>query len=131
MPKKKTKKETDLKSVKEAYENGVFWQEKADSHLLNRTIEEVWWQEWDDKDERTGLVMRLDNGAIVWIQQDDEGNGPGALYIQWQTDPGDQRSETMGAGFATDTIPVGPTSKRKTLIAKKILDEAEREALNE
>ena len=98
------------KEATKRIENGEYWQEKANKHLVNKTIKEVRWVQWDADEDNTGLVMILNNGATLWLQQDDEGNGPGALYIQWHTEPGDIRTETSGAGLATDTMPVGVVS---------------------
>lgn len=102
----KMNKKQALKKI----ENGEYWQEKANQHLLNKTIKEVRWVQWDNDEENTGLVMLLNNGALLWLQQDDEGNGPGALYIQWHTEPGDVRATTSSAGLATATLPVGVVS---------------------
>ena len=48
-----------------------------------RTIENVWWQEWDEQypEEGTGLVFITDKGDAFFVGMDDEGNGPGALHI--------------------------------------------------
>ena len=59
--KKANTKFNTLKKLKSLYENGVYWQGVADKHLTGRTIIAVWWQEWDDDDSNTGLMLRLDN----------------------------------------------------------------------
>ena len=114
-----------LRFLQDEYQNGVYWQDIGNAHLVNRKIVSVWWQEWDDVNDTTGLVMLLDNGTTVWVQQDDEGNGPGALYLQWTTNADDQKSENIDVGFTNTTLPVGPTSKERTAWAKKRLDALE------
>jgi len=124
--KKANDKHNTLENLKRLYKNGVYWQDIANNHLTGRTITESWWQEWDDSDSNTGLMLKLDNDTIIWVQQDDEGNGPGALYLQWQQEVGDIKTETLGTGFSSQTLPVGPTSKKETAWAKERL-----EAINE
>jgi hypothetical protein len=62
------------------------WTKEARKHLLNRKIVEVrylsaaeatalgWYQR--------SIVLVLDNGALFFASQDDEGNGAGALFGQ-------------------------------------------------
>lgn len=54
--------------------------------LKGRTIVGVRYM--DEKDmancgwDRSAVILVLDDGTIMWPSADDEGNGPGALYIQ-------------------------------------------------
>jgi len=111
----KKNKEQAMERIK----NGEYWQEKAEQHLVNKTIKEVRWVQWDNDKDNTGLVMILNDGATLWLQQDDEGNGPGAMYIQWRTEPGDVRADSNGAGLATATLPVGVVAYDEVLDLKK------------
>ncbi len=43
-------------------------------YMLPEQAEKMGWY-------KCGLVLFLDNGAQVFVQQDDEGNGPGALLV--------------------------------------------------
>ena len=60
------------------------WTEKASKHLVGKKIksvryltdDEVESQGWDS----SSLVIELDSGELLWISQDDEGNGPGAIF---------------------------------------------------
>lgn len=119
---KKNKEIHTIEQLETIYKNGLYWQKLANKHLTNRTIIEAWWQEWDDEESNTGLMLMLDNGTKVWVQQDDEGNGPGALYLQWHQEIGDVKTETLGTGFSSQTLPVGPTSKEITQWAKARLE---------
>ena len=51
-------------------------------HTKYMTSEDVKAMGW----YRSGLVLFLDNGAQVFVQQDDEGNGPGALLVTYEND---------------------------------------------
>ena len=60
------------------------WTKKASSLLLGRTITLVRYMN-DSEQEDLGwynkaVVIQLDNGIALFPTQDDEGNGPGALY---------------------------------------------------
>jgi hypothetical protein len=58
--------------------------EKAAQMLVGRKIVAVHYM--TDKEmeatgfERRALVLQLDNGTLAYPSQDDEGNGPGALF---------------------------------------------------
>jgi len=58
------------------------WHKKAFALLQGQKIETILWKEWDE-DNTTGLVLILDSGTALFISQDDEGNGPGAIH--WST----------------------------------------------
>lgn len=61
------------------------WEAIATENLVGRTIKEVFYMTdaeiahmgWDS----SGVVLMLDNDVAVIVQRDDEGNGPGALYL--------------------------------------------------
>lgn len=61
------------------------WAETARTHLKGRTIIEVFYLPDDEVEDlgwdASGLVLLLDNQTQVLVQQDDEGNGPGALLV--------------------------------------------------
>ena len=58
------------------------WHKKAFALLQGQKIETILWRQWDE-DSTTGLVLVLDSGTALFISEDDEGNGPGAIY--WST----------------------------------------------
>lgn len=62
------------------------WEKIAKDTLVGRTITDAFYlndQEISEMDwYEYGLVFVLDNGATILVQQDDEGNGPGSLYVQ-------------------------------------------------
>jgi hypothetical protein len=66
------------------------WESVAKSHLKDRTIVDMFYLNKKEVEDmawyRSGLVLVLDNGAQVVVQQDDEGNGPGALLVSTSTD---------------------------------------------
>ena len=70
-------------TLKERYKRTKMWYDAARVLLEGRTIENVWWQNWDEEypDEGTGLVFATDKGDVFFVGMDDEGNGPGALHI--------------------------------------------------
>ncbi|NDE17451.1 hypothetical protein EBZ80_21215 [bacterium] len=65
------------------------WTNEATRALVGRRIVKVQYlgkkdcenMGWDD----SGIALILDNGNTVIVQQDDEGNGPGALLILSKT----------------------------------------------
>jgi hypothetical protein len=69
------------------------WTKEARKHLVGRRITDVRYLSeveshalgWDGA---RSLVLVLDNGALFFPSQDDEGNGPGALFGQ-DTDNGE------------------------------------------
>jgi len=70
------------KISKEKMERTEAWHKKAFALLVDQKITTVIWRKWDE-DSESGLVLILDNGAALFISQDDEGNGPGAIH--WST----------------------------------------------
>ena len=62
--------------------------QKAREVLQGRTIKSVRYMEPEELDSfgwsRAGLVLVLDNGTTLIVQQDDEGNGPGAIWYDAQ-----------------------------------------------
>lgn len=67
------------------------WAEQAANVLLGKTIVKVRYITanemrdlyWD----RSGVVFELNDGTIVYPSQDDEGNGPGALFTSNENTP--------------------------------------------
>lgn len=61
------------------------WNTIAAKHLVGLTIVDAGYMTKADIDDlgwyESGLVLTLSNGAQVIVQQDDEGNGPGALVV--------------------------------------------------
>jgi len=60
------------------------WISLITKHLVGRTISKVRYMT-DKEVEEFGwygkaLVIKLDNGHLLWLSTDDEGNGPGAMY---------------------------------------------------
>lgn len=69
----------------------TFWAEKAANVLLGRKIVRVRYvTEQEMRDlywHKSAVVMELDNGTLVYPAQDDEGNGPGALFTSNENTP--------------------------------------------
>jgi hypothetical protein len=66
----------------------AYWNEQAAAHLAGRTIKRA---RYLSKAEARGMgwharsvVLELDNGAVVIVQSDDEGNDAGALLVLGQ-----------------------------------------------
>lgn len=66
------------------------WNAVAMKELRGRTIVHTMYMTSEDTKAmgwyKSGLVLFLDNGAQVFVQQDDEGNGPGALLVTYEND---------------------------------------------
>jgi hypothetical protein len=66
------------------------WTEKANKQLKGRTIVAV--RYLTDKEienmgwEQKCLVLQLDDGNLIFPSMDDEGNGPGSLFTNHETD---------------------------------------------
>jgi hypothetical protein len=60
------------------------WNKTASEKLLNKTIVEVRYTTTQENENlgwySSGLVLIMNDGSNFWVQSDDEGNGPGALY---------------------------------------------------
>lgn len=54
------------------------WTAEAKRVLVGRTIVDAWYADAFGVG-RKGLCLTLDNDVVLVVQQDDEGNGPGAL----------------------------------------------------
>lgn len=96
-------------TLKEKYDRTKMWYDSATKLLVNRTIERVWWQEWDDMypEEGTGLCFQTDKGDVFFVGMDDEGNGPGALHIGMS----DERREKFKKNeLCASCLPVGVES---------------------
>jgi len=61
----------------------------AKNHLVGRTIKNLFYMRNEDTQAmgwyESGIVLVLDNGMQVIVQQDPEGNGPGSLYLVSET----------------------------------------------
>ena len=98
-------------TLKEKYNRTKMWYDSATKLLVNRTIERVWWQEWDEEypEEGTGLVFETDKGDAFFIGMDDEGNGPGALHVGMSDE---RREEFKKAKLCASCLPVGVESSK-------------------
>tara|TARA_R100000742_G_C4233006_1_gene54195 strand:+ start:98 stop:496 length:399 start_codon:yes stop_codon:yes gene_type:complete len=98
-------------NLKEKYDRTKMWYDSATKLLVNRTIERVWWQEWDEEypGEGTGLVFETDKGDAFFIGMDDEGNGPGALHVGMSDE---RREEFKKAKLCASCLPVGVESSK-------------------
>ena len=63
------------------------WYKEAQKLLEGQIIEKAQWQDWDEH-SGTGLVLYLNNNIVLFISQDDEGNGPGAIHWVHTKDQG-------------------------------------------
>tara|TARA_R100001594_G_scaffold150378_1_gene211305 strand:- start:584 stop:862 length:279 start_codon:yes stop_codon:yes gene_type:complete len=65
--------------------NTQTWNKEANALLAGQTITAVKYMTDEDAENfgwrERGLFIGLSNGAYLLVQQDDEGNGPGALYL--------------------------------------------------
>ena len=78
------------------------WHKKAFALLQGQKIETILWKQWDE-DNTTGLVLILDSGTALFISEDDEGNGPGAIH--WSTG----RANTLKVDIGkNETVMVEP-----------------------
>ena len=61
------------------------WNMRAKAHLEGKTIRKVGYMSTKCAEDigwyQRGLMIHLDDDTHVYVQQDDEGNGPGALYL--------------------------------------------------
>jgi len=78
------------------------WHKKAFALLQGQKIETILWKEWDE-DNTTGLVLILDSGTALFISEDDEGNGPGAIH--WSTGRANTLKVEIGG---SETVMVEP-----------------------
>ena len=67
------------------------WAEQAADVLVGKTIVRVrYTTENEMRDlywDRSGVVFELSDGTVVYPTQDDEGNGPGALFTSNENTP--------------------------------------------
>ncbi|MCK9521347.1 MAG: hypothetical protein WC279_14775 [Sulfurimonas sp.] len=61
------------------------WERAAQKVLLGRKIVKVQYVEYDYGQH--GIAFKLDNGTMVYVMADDEGNGPGALHTNLTETP--------------------------------------------
>jgi len=78
------------------------WHKKAFALLQGQKIETILWKQWDE-DNTTGLVLVLDSGTALFISEDDEGNGPGAIH--WSTGRANTLKVDIGGN---ETVMVEP-----------------------
>ena len=58
-----------------------YWNEFATKRLVGRTIVKAVYEDVFG-DGVLGITFTLDDGTVVIASQDDEGNGPGALFLE-------------------------------------------------
>lgn len=60
------------------------WEKRATNIYVGRKIVKARYMTHDEAEEfgwgSRPIVLELDNGSIIFPSQDDEGNGPGALF---------------------------------------------------
>ena len=96
-------------TLEKKYKRTKMWYDSAKRLLEGRTIENVWWQEWDEDypEEGTGLVFSTDKGDVFFVGMDDEGNGPGALHVGMSDE---RRKKFKKAELCASCLPVGVES---------------------
>jgi hypothetical protein len=90
------------KISKEQMQRTEAWHKKAFALLQGQKIETILWKQWDE-DNTTGLVLVLDSGTALFIAEDDEGNGPGAIH--WSTGRANTLKVDIGGN---ETVMVEP-----------------------
>jgi len=90
------------KISKEQMQRTEAWHKKAFALLQGQKIETILWKQWDE-DTTTGLVLVLDSGTALFISEDDEGNGPGAIH--WSTGRANTLKVDIGGN---ETVMVEP-----------------------
>jgi len=79
MPKKKI-------DLSDPVQRETYWTEVASKQLLGRKIVRVRYLSLEESEKKFGwggarcIVVHLDDGNLIYPSQDDEGNGPGALF---------------------------------------------------
>jgi len=96
-------------TLKEKYNRTKMWYKSAEKLLKGRTIEMVWWGEWDEEypEEGTGLIFTTDKGDAFFVGMDDEGNGPGALHVGMDKK---RKEQFKKEGLCASCLPVGVES---------------------
>lgn len=56
------------------------WSEKVANAVVGKRIKAVIYDHWDGW-YKAGVHFELDDGSLIWITSDDEGNGPGAVNV--------------------------------------------------
>ena len=86
------------------------WLKIAKQLLEGKKITNVGWSYWNGEEYRkewgdeTGFWIEFDNDMHLFLSSDDEGNSPGAAFLQWD------KSETVKDWKSNNrnyTIPVG------------------------
>lgn len=91
-----------IRVSKEKMQRTEAWHKKAFALLQGQKIETILWKQWD-KDSESGLVLILDSGTALFISQDDEGNGPGAIH--WSTGRANSLKVEIGGN---ETVMIEP-----------------------
>lgn len=68
------------------------WRERMLRHVQGKTIVDIRWMSEDEVREMGwscgAVVLVLDDGTLLLPSRDDEGNGPGALFGQSDSEDG-------------------------------------------
>jgi hypothetical protein len=91
-----------MSTIKQEMQRVEGWHKKAFALLQGQKIETILWKKWDE-DSTTGLVLILDSGTALFISEDDEGNGPGAIH--WSTGRANTLKVDMGNN---ETVMIEP-----------------------
>jgi len=94
--------EERMSTIKQEMQRVEGWHKKAFALLQGQKIETILWKKWDE-DSTTGLVLILDSGTALFISEDDEGNGPGAIH--WSTGRANTLKVDMGNN---ETVMIEP-----------------------
>lgn len=82
-----TKKKFDLS---DPVQREAYWTEVASKQLLGRKIVAVRYLSLEEATElgwnERPVVIQLDDGNLIYPSQDEEGNGPGALFTNNNSD---------------------------------------------
>lgn len=71
------------------------WTRNAKDLLVGKTIINVRYTSPEDNEElgwhESGLILTFNDNSEALLQRDDEGNGPGALYVAWVDNEGNDQ----------------------------------------
>lgn len=71
--------------------NEQFWTNKLSKELVGRKIVSIRYMSDEEKDNMgwysKAVVIKLDNGTVLYPSQDDEGNDAGSIFYQSNNDP--------------------------------------------
>jgi len=72
-------------------EQVIYWSNQAAVKLVGRKIVRVGYLSQKEMDGLgwfgASIVLQLDDGSLLYPSQDDEGNGPGALFTEYEDLP--------------------------------------------